>query len=370
MVGFVSLLASYSVPTRSASIPNPDSGSNPNRIWAGTVAADWSDSFLIGNGRVGAVIGGGIDSDLIYVNEDSFWSGGPLHRVNPDAASHMPIIQQNIRNGGMDIEDAATLASYAYVGTPVSTQHYDTLGWLGLTMDNGFGNATGYERWLDLGDGTSGVYYSVDDVTYEREFLASEPAGLIAFRIRSSKAGAVSFHLHLDRSEDESLNRWEDYSQKVGSDTIIMGGGSGGLAPVQFAVGAKIKAPSGTVSTIGDTLFCKNATEAWVYIQSWTSYRREDPKSAVLDDLAAATQSYEEIRSAHLTDYQTYFNRVSLDLGKSTAAQMSMTTGNRINATNSTFDPGLASLYFQFGRYLLISTSREGTLPRMYPDQA
>lgn len=222
---------SYLISTASsASLPKPNSASNANRIWASSPAADWSDSFVIGNGRVGAVIGGGVPSDTIHVNEDSFWSGGPLHRVNPDAAAQMPNIQEDIRQGGKGIGDAATLASYAYAGTPVSTQHYDPLGDLSLSMDNGFGNMTNYERWLDLSTGTSGVYYTVDDVTYEREFLASEPAGLIAMRITASKAGAVSFHLHLDRGE--SLNRWEDYTEKSGSDTIVMGGASGGLAPM------------------------------------------------------------------------------------------------------------------------------------------
>lgn len=216
--------------TNSATLPKPNSYSNRNRIWADSPAEEWSDSFLIGNGRVGAVISGGVTSDQIHVNEDSFWSGGPLHRVNPDAASQMANIQNDIRTGGDGIGSAATLASYAYAGTPVSTQHYDPLGDLTLTMDNGFGNVTDYERWLDVGDGTSGVYYSVEGVTYEREFLASEPAGMIAMRITASKEGAVSFHLHLDRGE--SLNRWEDYTEKVGSDSIVMGGASGGLKPM------------------------------------------------------------------------------------------------------------------------------------------
>ena len=138
----------------SLSIPKPNSSSNPNRIWASTPAVNWNDSVLIGNGRIGAVVGGDVLSDVIHINEDSFWSGGALHRVNADAASHMPFIQQDIREGGDGIGTAATLASYAYAGTPVSTQHYDFLGDLTLTMDDGFGNVTGYERWLDLGTGT------------------------------------------------------------------------------------------------------------------------------------------------------------------------------------------------------------------------
>lgn len=132
----------------------------------------------------------------------------------------------------------------------------------------------------------------------------------------------------------------------------------------QFAAGAKIVAADGKVSTLGDYVFCKNSTEAWVYFQAWTSFRREDPKSAVLEDLAATTDTYDDVRAAHVADYQSYFNRASLDLGASTIAQRKMTTNERVKAlSKKTFDPELAALYFQFGRYLLIATSRAGTLP-------
>lgn len=346
----------------SASIPKPNSASIPTRIWDDEPAALWNDSFVIGNGRVGAVIAGVVASDVIHVNEDSLWSGGPLYRVNPDAASHMPIIQQDILRG--DNDDAATLASYAYAGTPVSTQHYDPLGDLTLTMTDSDDETTYYERWLDVADGTSGVYYTLRGVQYEREFIASEPAGVIAMRLRASKPGALSFHLHLDRG-DPSLNRWEDLTKKVGSDTIIMAGASGGFHPVSFATGAKIVSSDGKVSTIGDYVFCKNATEAWVYFQAWTSFRRENPYACVLADLdAVQTQSYDDIRVAHVADYQSYFNRTTLSLGTSTEEQRNMTTRARIQAlANSTFDPEVACLYFDFGRYLLIATSRAGTLP-------
>jgi alpha-L-fucosidase 2 len=159
---------------------------------------------VIGNGRLGAVVGGGVVSDSIHVNEDSFWSGKPLERVNPDSQTQIPIIQQQIRD--QDITDAATLASYAYQGTPVSTQHYDPLGDLSLTMLDPNPNATNYERWLDLSDSTSGVYYTVGGKTYQREILGSYPKDVIAMRIVSDTEGAVSFSLHLDRGE--SLNRW------------------------------------------------------------------------------------------------------------------------------------------------------------------
>lgn len=344
------------------SIPTPRSADIPSRIWESSPALLWNDSFVIGNGRIGAVIGGDVASDVIHVNEDSLWSGGPLHRVNPDAASHMPLIQQDVFTG--DVVDATTLAGYAYAGTPVSTQHYDPLADLTLTMTDSDPNSTYYERWLDVADGTSGVFYTLKGVEYDREFLASEPAGVIAFRMTASKPGALSFNLHLDRLNDGSLNRWEDLTKKVGSDTIVMGGASGGYHPMQYAIGAKIVSPDGKVSTLGDYVFCKNASEAWVYVQAWTSFRKDDPVSSVLTDLAAISATYNEVRSTHVSDYQSYFNRTSLSLGTSSKAQKKQTTQERVKAlAHGAFDPEIASLYFQFGRYLLISTSRAGTLP-------
>ena len=346
-----------------SSIPKPKSASVPSRIWDSSPAALWNDSFVIGNGRLGAVIGGVVASDVIHLNEDSFWSGGPLHRVNPDAASHMPLIQQDVLTG--DVVDATTLAGYAYAGTPVSTQHYDPLADLTLTMTDSDDDAIFYERWLDVADGTSGAFYTLKGIDYERESLASEPAGVIAIRMTASKPGALSFHLHLDRLNDGSLNRWEDLTKKVGSDTIVMGGASGGYHPMMFATGARIVSSDGKISTLGDYLFCKNATEAWIYVQAWTSFRKDDPLSSVLADLDAMSgTSYDEVRTTHVSDYQSYYNRTSLNLGTSTAAQRKKTTKERVKAlAHAAFDPEIASLYFQFGRYLLISTSRAGTLP-------
>lgn len=345
----------------SQSMTYPDSADVPLRIWQTSPAANWNDSFLIGNGRIGAVVPGNAQTDIMHFNEDSLWSGGQLHRVNPSAASQMPIIQSYILRGITEdpelIEDAANLVGYAYAGTPVSTQHYDPLLDFTLSMDHG-SDIGYYQRWLDIGDSTTGIYYNVDDVAFEREMLASEPAGLIAMRIAANQSGAVSFSIHLDRLSS-SLNRWEDYTAPVGDDMTVMAGGSGGLEPISYAAGARVVASGGTVQTLGDYVICTNATEAHIYFQAWTSYRRKDPKSAVLSDLAAIKQTYSAIRAAHVEDYQTYANRTSLNLGTSSAAQKQMATSERMTAMlNGSFDPDMASLYFEYGRYMLISTSR------------
>lgn len=146
-----------------------------------------------------------------------------------------------------------------------------------------------------------------------------------------------------------------------------MGSATSGHRPVAFVTGAKVTAADGTVSTLGDYVFCRNATEAYIYFQAWSTYRKPfgQLESAVLADLgAAARQGYANVRKAHVEDYQSYFNRTSLSLGTSSASQKAANTSTRMtDLATGAFDPELASLYFQMARYLLISTSRAGSLP-------
>ncbi|KAJ5123916.1 uncharacterized protein N7515_007741 [Penicillium bovifimosum] len=340
----------------------PDSASNPNRIWDTSPASSYSDNYPIGNGRVGAMVGGSASSEAIQVNEDSYWSGGLLHRVNPDAYQTVKQMQ-TLLTGGF-LQDASTISGYGYQGTPVSTQHYGSMGYLTLAM-NHTKTVTGYQRWLDLEEGAAGMYYVSDGVEYTREYIASNPEDVIAIRIKASQPGSVGFTIHFDRGS--SLNRWEAYSEPLDNNTILVGGSSDGVGGIDWAAGARVVSSGGSVYTLGDYVFCSGADEATIYFTAWTTFRQSKPRNAVLSVLTkAAGKSYSLVRETHVTDYQKYMSRVSLNLGNSTAAQKAMTTPKRVAALNTTataFDPELAALYFQFGRYVLIATSRAGTLP-------
>ncbi|KAI0539409.1 Six-hairpin glycosidase-like protein [Xylaria digitata] len=343
----------------SVEIPTPESSSKPLRIWSTQVAVNYNDSYLIGNGRLGAAIPGSPQTEVMPVNEDSFWSGGALSRINPDALTYMPEIQSLVAEG-RPIE-ATTLAGFAYAGTPVSTRHYDTLGDLELTMNHSSA-VTGYERWLDLADGTSGLYYSVSDITFTREYVASNPDDIIAIRVAASLPGTVSFNVHLRRGK--SLNKFEDYSEKVGSDTVVIGGGSASSDAIGFASGVRVVSDGGIVKTIGDHIICDNADEAWIYFTSWTTVRKSNPREAVLSDLKAiSNRDYKSIRQAHITDYQELAGRVDLNIGSSSPMQKALDTADRMARLTGEFDPELVTLNFQFGRYLLIASSRDNTLP-------
>jgi len=343
-------------------ISPPNSSAYTSRLWESTPGTNWNDSYLIGNGFLGAAISGGAASDTIAINEDSFWSGGYLNRTNPDAYRYMGGLQSEIVNG--EVVDATTLAGFSYAGTPVSTRHYEPLGDLELTMDHS-ANYTNYERYLDVHDATAGVYYVKNGTQYQREYLASYPANLMAIKLTTSTPGNLSFHVHMRRSPPNSLNRWEDSSHAYYNNSIVITGQSGSHTGIVFAIGAKVVAPGGSVFTIGDTILCRNATEAWIYWTAATAFRVMDPASTVLSHLSASNQTYEELRATHVKDYQTYHSRVSLSLGNSSSIQRSTPTSKRITSMlyNSTFDPELLALYFQFGRHLLLASSRIGSLP-------
>ena len=272
----------------------------------------------------------------------------------------MPHLQELIRQG--DVVEANRLASLAYLGTPESMRHFDFMGDLQIAMAHGEAEYDNYERWLDIEEAVAGVYYEIDGVSYTREYLASNPDDTIAVKISASKAGAVAFRVHLRRGT--SLNRFQDFGEKVGSDTIVMGSASGGVDGITFVAGAKVVASGGSVKTIGDRIIIEDADSAVIYFSAWTSYRKDDPRDAVVADLERASKrEYGAVKKDHIKDYQSLAGRVRLSLGTSTEEQRSGTTLERMKKLAETFDPELAVLYYQFGRYLFISTSREGYLP-------
>ena len=327
-----------------------------SRLWALSPAKPYADCYPIGNGRLGGMIVGDPQQEFLHVNEDSLWSGSALNRVNPDALANMPKLQQLIRDD--ETLAAQDLASFTYAGTPISTRHYEPLGDIQITM-NHTSEYANYKRWLDLADATSGVSYTSDGVNYTREYLASNPAGVVAVKLNANEPGKISFNVHVQKGQN--LNRFENWSKGYSGNRIIMGGGTQGI---DFAAGATIVATTGRVYVLGDTVICEGADEALVYFQAWTTVRKNDPEAAVLKDLAAVSKkSYSQLKMQHVEDYQELYHRVELDFGISSRQQKSLETAARFTELKKTrtFDPDLSSLLFQFGRYLLIASSRKDT---------
>lgn len=339
----------------------PSSATNPHRLWdtSPAAASTFPEYYPLGNGRLGVLASCDPRTEQIRLNENSFWSGSLLSRVNPDAAETVLAMRQMLKEG--KYAEAEDLGIMGYTGTPMSTRHFDKMGNMKLSQmyPDGAGEVAGYERWLGVDDAVAGAAWTVGNVSYSREYLASYVEDVVAVRVRGSVPGSVTIRVRMDRGAD--LNRFEGWSGKEGGDTVVMGGESMDARPVVWAAGVRVVAEGGEVRTVGDTVVCEGAEEAVVLFQAWTNYRKGEPRRAVVEGLKGVTKGFEQIKGEHVRDYQKYAERVELSLGESTAAQRATKTSARVVAVGNIkarFDPELVKLWFDYGRYLFISTSR------------
>lgn len=338
--------------------PPPNSQSNPLRLWYASPGLLWNDSLAIGNGRLGGMIRGGPATEVISTNEDSFWSGVETNRHNPSAVDSLKKAQSLLLQGS--IADATLEANLGLSGTPSSMRVYQPGGDLQIVYQ-GLGSISNYERWLDLGDGTAGVYFKSASITYKREYFASEPAGVLAIRLTASSPASLSFYVKFQRPSNQQ-NRFTEASYAENEDSIIATFRAG---DVRAVFGARVKIIGGSKRQIGDQIQIVKADEVWIYSDTETTVRHQNPLDQVKRKLAAAISStYAELREAHVKDYQKLFKRATLSLGRSSDEQKSLSTdARRMALSGGAFDPEFVALYFQFGRYLLISSSRAGTYP-------
>ncbi|MDP7238654.1 MAG: glycoside hydrolase family 95 protein, partial [Candidatus Latescibacteria bacterium] len=340
---------------------NPDVYFNPG------MDNPWFQALPVGNGRLGAMVFGGIEVERIQLNEETLRSGGPVDRNNPRALEVLPEVRRLIFEGRHD--EAAMLVEKRMLGTPPRAQDYQTLGdmWLSFT---GIGNTEDYRRELDLDTGIATVTYQSNGATYTREVFASAPDQVIVVNIRCSQPGGMSFTLDLDRpygGDDRPYQVWNETP-----DTLLMRG-----ALVKFFARLRARVRRGTQEgaiTAGpdwkpapnSELSIEKADEVTILLAASTGWRSISDQSGDADgDCSArlsrvADKSYEELRATHIEDHQRLFRRVRIDLGGSEAAEEP--TDKRLEAVrDGGDDPHLAALYFQYGRYLMIAGSRPGT---------
>lgn len=330
------------------------------RIWFDAPAKDWNEALPLGNGRLGAMVfggspKGGILQEHIQLNEDSLWSGKHLDRNNPDCAGHLEEIRRLIRAG--EIEQAQQLAVYAMTGIPETERSYQTLGDLYLTQNGVSGEITGYSRVLDLETAECTVSFSADGVEYTRTAFISQPDNVLVIRLTASVPGALAFHVKMGRG------RFFDRVWTEDGKRIAYEGGSGSGKGIRFACMLEGSA-DGSVRTIGEYLVVTGASQAVLRLSAATSFREQEPQEACRQVLArSGEKTYEALRAAHLAEYQPYFSRSQLTLEGNPNAEY-LPTGERLSRFSETRDDnGLMALYYHFGRYLLIASSRPGSLP-------
>lgn len=332
-----------------------------NKLWYKQPANHWNEALPVGNGRLGAMIFGRIGREHLQLNEDSLWYGGPRDRLNPDAPKYLPRIRELIFAG--KLQEAEKLAVMALTGMPETQRHYVPLG--DLFLDFGHGEeedaVQAYRRELDIEKSAVRISYRYGGVTYRREVLASYPDQVIAVRLTADKAGAIGFSARFSRGNWRYVERIEPR----GSDKLVMSGNAGGEGGVDYCALLHCDVAGGSVKTIGEHLVVEGADEAVLYLSAATTFRESDPEAYCLDKVTAASRKgYEAIQADHETDVAALFGRVKLDLGAPSEEVAGLDTRERLDRVKAGGDdPALYALYFQFGRYLLIASSRPGSLP-------
>ncbi len=326
-----------------------------SKLWYKKPAETWEEALPLGNGRLGAMVFASVGKEHIQLNEDSVWYGGYTDRNNPDALHNLPKIRELILNGR--ILKAEELLIYAFSGTPQSQRPYQSLGDLFLNFKELNGVETEYERSLSLEDAIHRMKVTIGNNTHYRETFLSAIDDVLVIRLMTSECNKLSFSALLTRE------KFYDRAFQLTEDTIMLDGnlGRGGL---DFGMMLKAVTEGGTCEIIGEHLIVNNANVVTLLFTAGTTFRFQDIKQQLSKILSNAAEfTYEELKNRHISDYKKLYNRVTFQL-KGTESYEAYSTQERLEqAQKGDIDKGLSKLIFDYGRYLLISCSREGTLP-------
>ncbi len=340
-------------------------------LWYRQPAVNWDAALPVGNGRLGGMVHGRTGEEVIQLNEDTYWSGGPYSTVVKGGYKHLKKIQDLVFEERFF--EAQKLFGRHLMGYPVEQQKYQSLGNIHLFFPDA-DSVKDYYRWLDLETGITSVQYSVNGVRYKREVFASHPDQAIVIRITADKSGAISFKANLrgERNQQHS-NYATDYFRMdgEGNDKLVLTGKSadylGVKGSLKYTVKLKAEIQNGTIRVDDENMVVKQADAVTLYLVAATNFVNyrdvsADENARVAAHLQALEgKSYEWLRQRHIADYARLFERVSIQL-PSTALSY-QPTDVRIKNIRYESDPQLAALGYQFGRYTLIASSRPGTQP-------
>jgi alpha-L-fucosidase 2 len=326
-------------------------------LWYAQPAENWTDALPVGNGRMGAMVFGGIFDERIQFNEDTLWKGQPHNYDRAGARENLPAIRRLLFAG--EVKQAEELTRKTFLSDPVRQEPYQPFGDLHLHFAQQ-GNVTDYQRELDLDSAMAKTTYRLNGIAYERDVFASYPDQVIVVRITADRPAQVSFTLKMDSPQTNSQ------TAAITSDTLALTG-QVEVHGMRFESRVRAVSDGGTVTTDGNALVIKGANSATLYLVAATSFKNfqdisGNPGERCSHDLSAIRgKSYAAVLSAQQADYRSLFERVDLKLGRVPRAELP--TDERLKAVKKSGldgDPALAALYFQYGRYLLISCSRPG----------
>jgi alpha-L-fucosidase 2 len=330
-----------------------------NLLWYRQPATQWNEALPVGNGRMGAMVFGSVQTERLQLNEDTIWAGEKRDRNNPEGAKNLTEVRRLLFAGKP--KEAEELAEKTLIATPKRMPPYQPLGDL-LIRFSQQQEASEYRRALDLDTGIVRVTYRSGDARFTREVFASAVDQVIVVRLTSDKSARLSFTATLKREQDSQ-------TRTVSPARIIIEGEAiarGDRHPFERKVGVKfggvlqVLTEGGRTHDEGNEVKVEGANAATLIFAAATNFRHKDPLAKCEQYLAAAKQSYARLRSSHVADHQKLFRRLTFSLG---APALNLPTDERLKRVQAGADDlALEALYFQFGRYLLIASSRPGTM--------
>lgn len=326
---------------------------NPLTLWYNQPAKDWGEALPLGNGTIGAMVSGGVQREHIYLNESSVWSGQYHFNDNKEMPEKIKEIRQLLFQGNYTkAEELVT----KYCTTPNDPRYgsYQPLGDLYLNFKNIKQDVKNYKRTLNLKNATSTVEFTSGNATFKRETFISAPENVMVLRLTCDQKQKISFDIELNREKGAT-------TVFNGKDGLIMQG-KNDFGGSTFYSQLKIINVKGTIATVDGKLSVSNADEVLILLTASTDFWGANPLQRCEKTItSAAKKSYKQLLNDHIEDYRYYFDRLSIDLGAS--KNDILPTDERLKKAKQSNDNELCALFFQYGRYLLISSSRPGGLP-------
>ena len=330
-------------------------------LWYDKPAAEWTEALPVGNGRLGAMVFGGPATERLQLNEDTLYAGSPYDPNNPEALKALPEARRLIFEG--KYKEAHDLVGEKMMAKPIKQMPYEPVGDLKLSFE-GHDNFTNYRRQLDLNTAVATVSYKVGPTTFTREVFASPVDQVIVVKLTADTPRSLNFSATFESPQKATV-------ATDGNNVVVLRGVNGDAFGIKgglnFEALAVVVTPGGKSVAENQNIVVTNADSAVILIAVATSYisyknTNGNPRAIARNHLVAAgRKTFEQLRATHVREHQRLFNRVKLDLGRTNAADLP--TDQRPEQFLKGLDPQLATLYFQYGRYLLISSSRPGTQP-------
>lgn len=345
------------------------------KLWYSAPGEVWTDALPVGNGRLGAMVYGKTAKELIQFNEETLWTGQPHDYSNEGASEYLQPLRDLLFDGKQS--EAHALGNKHFMSNPIGQFCYQPMGDLHLEF-SGHDQVQKYSRELDLTNAITKVAYEKDGVAYSREIFSSNPDQAIFINLKSNKSKALNFSIALSTPHSQ-------HSVKSDNDQIVLNGKANDYvvreqnkknfpdnsdypkSEIKFESRLKVLYCDGKVTSDGKNIEVKNATNVTLALVGATSFINfqdisGNPTTRCNEYLAdLSTKKYKAIKREHIEDYQGLFNNLSLDLGRSDISKRP--TDERIKSFAKDNDPDLVTLLYQYGRYLLISSSRKGTQP-------